>query len=337
MKSNTDDMKTTTQQMNEELTKTRAEIGDLRKDTQGQLVDTKTAIKNTYADLRQKEAVTMRIDALAGIENNRKLEGKLASAGIYCMAFEFQLWKSNLSDTPDYRDQLFRDAMEEFFLTLAKFMPNPNGKIDPTSSDSQMQNLMAIAATIDRVNTNALNLAKASKEKPTSILSLIEDTLRKASKVESGEIRHSELKPYEQQILVNQSAAVALLQARANFLPVMLLARISDVQRRSLPIKAWMTFYGSKAKFDNLEAIQQGLEFITAANEEIRFLQEIGAPARINSKLKAFYNNLELPDPGQTDRTLQISAEKRETRTLVEKNLVNEINEFKGYINGKGN
>ncbi len=310
------------------------DLSDLKAETSEQLKNTRTGILNTYADLRQKEAVDMRNQMLETLERTPSLESKAVTAGKYCMAFEFQLWKSNLNDSPEYREQLFRDGMEEFFLDLARFLPDPSEALDPTSSKPRSQNFMAIASTIDGVNPNAQILARQRNEPEVSILSLIHDGLKKAQQVESGEISHAELKPFEQQVLIYQRQAIALLQARVNFLPVMLLSRISDIQSRALPIQAWMAYYGSTAKFENIEAITQGLEFISSANEEIRFLKSVGVEVQMNSTIRSLYKNMTLPEPGKSERSMRISSDKRGVRTAVEAALVKEINQFKAYTSG---
>lgn len=333
MSDTTSEMSKQTEQMNEQMVQMRQEMADLKTETTQQLQRTVMGLTDTYSDLRQKEAVDMRNTMLDTLEKTSSLESKVAAAGKYCMAFEFQLWKDNLNDTPEYREQLFRDAIEEFFLDLARYMPDPSESLDSTSTKSQMQNLMAIAATIDRANPNAQVLAKSEHREPDTLWSLIESALNKADKVESGEISHDDLKPYEQQVLIYKSEAVAILQARANMLPVMLLSRISDIQNQSLPMQAWMAYHGSTAQFNSIESMRQGLKFISDASLEIDFLRSHGYPARIGGTLKAIYNNMTVPQPGQSVTTLSLPKKQQATRTAVEKDLYKAIDDFKKAIN----
>lgn len=332
MNGTTSEMNLTTREMDGRIESLGKDMAEMKTDTHDSLVDTKDAIKNTYTDMRQNYTVSVRHDMLEMLEKATVLDAKVSAAGKYIMAFEFQIWKNNLNDTAEYRDQLLRDALEEFFLDLARYMPDPNEAPDPTSSKAQMQNLMAIAGTIDRVNPSAQMMARRKQAvEPYSISKMLHEAIKKSSQVESGETPLDQLRPFETQALINRDAAIALLQARANFLPVMALTRISDIQRRSLPMQAVMAYVGSTPDFSNLAAMSEALEFITNANDEIFFLKSINVSPRLNGSLKALYKNMKVPEPGMTAQSQHMSAEKRKVRVGVEAALVSQIKKFKEY------
>ncbi|MFL5814823.1 MAG: hypothetical protein ACJ763_14710 [Bdellovibrionia bacterium] len=332
MNGTTSDMSLTTREMNGRIESLGKDMSEMKTDTHDSLVDTKDAIKNTYTDMRQNYTVSVRHDMLEMLEKVSVLDAKVAAAGKYIMAYEFQIWKANLNDTPEYRDQLLRDALEEFFLDLARYMPDPNEAPDPTSSKAQMQNLMAISGTIDRVNPSAQMMARRKQAvEPYSFSRMLHEALQKSDQVESGKIPLDQLRPFEIQVLINRDAAIALLQARANFLPVMALTRISDIQRRSLPMQAVMAYVGSTPNLSNLAAMSEALEFISNANEEIRFLKAMRVSPKLNGSLKALYKNMKVPEPGMTAQTQQMSPENRKVRVGVEAALIEQIKKFKEY------
>lgn len=335
----TNAMAAQTKELTQLTTQMRQEMQELRADTTEQLKKTVLGLTDTYADLRQKEAVDMRTRMLDTLEKTTSseakmvIEAKAVPAATFCMAFEFQLWKDNLNDTPEYLDLLFGDAMEEFLNDMKRYMQDPNDPLDPTSSNAQMQNLMAIAATIDRTNTNAKVLAKKRHEDPTSIWSLMESALDKADRVENGEISHDDLKPYEQQVLKFKSEAVAILQARANILPLEALSLVSDIENHALPVQAWMVYHGSTAQFDSSEAMRQSVDYLTQATKEISFLRKHGYSARINGSVKSVFNNLTVPDAGKSAKTLSLPKNKQASRISVETALAKAITDFKTAIN----
>jgi hypothetical protein len=332
MNGTTKDMNNTTKEMNDRINSLSKDMAEMKTDTHESLIETKDAIKNTYSDMRQNYTVAVRHDMIEMLEKATALEAKVAAAGKYCMAFEFQLWKNNLGDSDVYREQLFRDAMEEFFLELGRYMSDPNDAPDPTSSKANMQNVMALAGTIDRVNPNAQFLSRRFKSvQQVSISTMFHEALAKSAKVENGEIRVEDLRPFENQVLINRDAAIALLQARANFLPVMALSRISDIQHRSLPMQAVMAYIGSTPNLNNMAAMTEALEFMTNANEEIRFLKSINVSPRLNGSLKALFKNMRLPEPGMTAESQRMSAQTRNVRAGLEAALVGQIKKFKNY------
>jgi hypothetical protein len=335
MNDRTAQMNDTTSSMAKDMSRMLETMEAMKNDTLEKLSETELGIKDTYSDLRQDEAVKVRHDMLEMMEQTSALNAKVVAAGKYIMSFEFQLWKNNLNDTSEYRDQLLRDAMEEFFLDLARYMPDPSDAPDPTSSKAQMQNLMAIAGTIDRVNPNAQVMSRKDKTvQQYSIQGLIEEALQYSDQVESGEISLEDLKPWQQEVLINRDAAISLLQARANFLPVMTLARISDLQHRNLAMQAWMTYHGFTPSFDNLAAMSEALTFIKSANDEIIFLKKIHVAPRIDGTLQSLYKNMNLPEAGTTIQSQHMKADKRVVRTKLEASLIKQLKTFRDYANG---
>jgi hypothetical protein len=348
MQNNTKEMNDTTKAMAKTTADMKQETGEKLDQTKDQLTKTTKkldemsdkleslldGIGNTYADLRQVEALKARHESMLDeLDKTDSLEAKVVAAGTFCMAFEFQLWKNNLADTEQMREQLYRDGMEEFFLKITRYLPDSDKAPDPTSSKAKMQNFMAIAATIDRVNPNAQFLAKQMNVSTVSILDLIHEALPKAAQVERGELRIEDLRPFENQVLIYQKEAIALLEARANFLPMLLIARISDISSRSLPMQAWMVYRGTDARLDNLAAVQDGLGYLKKANDEILFMQGLGIPPRIDSTLKALFNHLRVPEPGNSIAAMHLTSDQRVARTQVEASLKDQLDKFKKYIN----
>lgn len=291
----------------------------------------------TYKDLRQRDALQARKESLDSLKSEPVMENKLAEAGFYNMAFEFQLWKDAGFDDEQNRQYLFRDAVNELFYRTAAWVQDPNSLVDPTSSDNDVRQFLAVAATLHKVNANAEQLAKLKNIPEVSVRDLIESALKKSSGVETGKIAQSDLTQSDVEILKAKRQAIQLLEARVNFLPAMLLSKITSVTQQGWIVQAWMTFVGTKASFDGLDVEtivgREGtLKWITEANREYDFLLSIGYTPRIDSNLKRFYENMELPVAGKGSSDLQLKVEDRGARIDSENKILEQIHDFLNRI-----
>jgi hypothetical protein len=253
--------------------------------------------QSTYEDLRQGNSVTLRAYALKQMTKAKAVEEKLSFAGIYMQAYEFQLWKGTGMDDQTVLQGLYYQAFIEFFKDVREF-EDGSYNLDPTSTSMTNEDLYAIAATMHEVNQNAVELDTTNNTPQVSILSLIKDTLAKEKDVNSGKIAWNSLQQYEQEILSNEKDAVYLLRLRENFLPIMTLSQLSNLEYEGFIAKLANFLLGITPDFTalNLSQVYTYTTWIQDANTTHDYLVANGYDPMINWKLAHLYAPLKMPD-----------------------------------------
>jgi hypothetical protein len=298
--------------------------------------------------LRQGDSRNIRALTLSTeMPKDTTIQAKIATAGQYYSSFEFQLIDDGNCDTDADRDNLYDSAMTEFFMAINPMMPNPNAKIDPTSTKEQDEDLFALAVAAQQVNPNRALLDQQHDLSSVSMLTLIEDSLSQASDVNSGNVKVSDLPLYQQVVLQNQQAAVQLLRVRADFFPGMVLLQITNLQ----DLNNWGPFNflrqafdtigalieektGAQATFDNLTVAE--LENVSTwmgfASDQINYLNAQKFSFTLDSNLKEFYKNLKLPAPGKSAEDAKLASAELVTRSSAESDLLTQIHSFRKLV-----
>ena len=287
---NMDEMHDATVSMNNKMDGTNSAVAR----TNDAVERTNLYVQTTYFDLRQGNAKTIRYNALQEMEHSGSPEAKIASAGVFAMGFEFQLWTGTGPDTASRRDGLYDEAMKELFRTIQNYK-DLDRPIDVASTDGRMQNLEAIAVTLHFVNPSAIPDPRTGRD--ASLLSLIEDTIARREALWSLSAAERARTPeYQKEILDHLEDAVYLLQLRANFLGAMVLGQVSDIQSAGLVSKAGMLLKGWDARIDRLNVTQLDT-YKLWLEESMRVRSELeasGFDARMDSKLMKIYRNMRM-------------------------------------------
>lgn len=253
---------------------------------------------STYTDLRQGNSLIIRADALNDMEKYASIESKIDEAGMYYMAFEFQLWKNYGPDTEKAREALYLEAAQQFFRDIHRYM-DADRSTDPASTNPAMQNLFALAVALHQLNPNQEAMAEKSGIANVSMLSLIKGTLAKQADVESGKIAWDSVKEYEREILTNAKDAIYMLQLRANFLPMMVLAKLTPIETMNFFEKVKLLLFDYDANWQqlNLAQVKEYTRWINEASATVTYLSKLGESAQIDSKVTKLYGHLRLPAP----------------------------------------
>src|SRR6185437_688342 len=143
-------MSKTTGQMNQRLGGMSADTGSLLNLT-GVLDNT---ILHTYDGLRLGNTTQLRdgTDALKQMDEATTLQAKVAYATVYYETYEYQLWTGQQSDSTDFLDSQYLQALQEFDREVTQYIPSDLTNIDPTSTDNSMLDLYALAITMHMTN-----------------------------------------------------------------------------------------------------------------------------------------------------------------------------------------
>jgi len=275
-------------------------------------------VSNTYFDLRQGDSLGHRADVIEKMSKEPRIEGKIEDAGIYIMAFEFQLWKNQREDNLDKRLGLFADATNEFMMRIRSYIPS-NHDMNVTSTDSSMENLYAIAIALDQINPTQVRAAAKSGFQTVSLLTLLQTSLAKKADLNSG--IPTDMPEYVLNVLKSEDAAVYLLQTRYNFIYAMVLDQLSHISEANLLVKGWSYMFGMEVDPSamNLVQLHDLNQWLQKAKEERTFLVKAGQHTPLDSTIENFYAKLSVKKPDLSANNLS-PVQAQEMQNLV-KNL----------------
>jgi hypothetical protein len=303
-------------------------------DTTKQLSQTTDGMSATttalYQNLRQGNSVQTREQALATMDVSKTQEEKILYAGIYMMAFEFQLWTGKGPDDEVRRESLFNDLFIQLDKDIRNYITSANLSLDPTSTDNNMMNLYALAATLHMINPMQQTLVANNPSIPSyTVLSLAEQALEDNVAINNGSKSIASLPLWENQALQNDGDLLYMIQLRANFIPALVVSKFTNVEYAGITTKAKDLGLGFTANFSDVGVVALNTygDYMKEANANRDFLTSIGSSAQYNSRLNLLYKNMQLPwiEKGSTVSASQAKAQ-------ASSYVVDEIKEFKNAL-----
>lgn len=289
--------------------------------------DTLAAMCNMYQDMRQGTAIDIRTNRLKTLAEANNQAKKISEAGKYMMAFEFQLLKTTGCSNQDSLESYKHQAAEELFRDLTDFgvaFENINIK----SKNSNDMALNALAVALHRVNPNAEALAEMNHTPKTSMLSIIEETLKRKAMLD--EYPEQKL-PFEREILNNEEAAVYMLQLRSVFLGAMALEQLTHISEMGVRAKLRARYFsGATVDFGdlNISKIETYTTWLKEAARVRGFLKSLGYATPMDNNLAAIYNRMDLY---KSDLRTAPSKKAAQVRAKLEAELEAAINKYRSW------
>ncbi len=298
MKKATGEMKYTTRKMNEALGS-----------TDGKIQDMKDSMDNVSADLRQGDSFAVRRDNLQLVKGAETIELKAQLAGVYLMAFEYQLFPVQGPVPEAFRERLQELAVQEFFLAMKEFVRSDrpwhqdvkrwlitDEDVNSATTDNAQMCLFAFAVALDRLNVKQEMRAKNTGEKPVSMLSLIQNAL----------LTRDTAIPAYRQVLNFEALAVYLLQLRYNGLAAAALDNVTGLADMNILRQLWRVKYGWELDFKSLNDAQISFfnEWGLMALDARNFLGRIGVAPRMNLSLLRIFGNMQVTNTRVSDPRL---------------------------------
>ena len=335
----------TTKQMNDSVHETNKDMGKVvgsleATNTGMQSVDSKLTLMNTSLDgmksqlqnlssttsglcqgSRQALALQSRDQLLDDVESlAADSSAKIALAGKYFKAFEFQAWGICGTASPEEREILMGQGAQEFFFTIQRFV-NEGDTVHPraqTSLDSghiinnaanKDASFNAVSVTMHLLNhLQELKLKElAGQAQPVSMYSMIKDSLALESKVNAGSVASANLKDYQRIVLQNRPTAIRLLQARQNMMLAIYLKKVKELVvgfgagvPDSIAIIAAKLNTPWKFSIDKLSVVelQELTTFLNASMETRQFLKSNGLPLGSDEDLQALAKTMNVVSSG---------------------------------------
>lgn len=283
--------------MKEDLEQAQKATGDLRDSTlrlESSTNEVKENITKVYEDGREAETIKLMRDALNGILQSpvKQTTNKIKFANIYFASQEFQFWRNDQIDTPEYRQILFSKAVELFFADIDDWIDEayPISVLNIYSQSYQnWVNLSAMAVSMDRIHDRQKLMARFHSIQAVTMYDLIVEGLK--SKNQDPASRPD----FAQKVLQSEQQAVYLLQLRHHFFPLMVLALATRFdeglfQQGTRLLVDWTL----DLKMANREQIRYWTEFLNKSLQTKQVLVELGYELESNPVVARLFRNLTL-------------------------------------------
>ena len=232
--------------------------------------------------------------------------------------------------------QLYTESIEQYFRDMSEFLNGDPDELSTSarSKDNAQMSLYALAVTMHKVNSLAVPHARDGKM--ISMLDLVKEGLLINNQINNGLIEESMSPSYVQKLLVNKSKAIHLLRLRSNFLPTMVLAKISNIQKKGLKgiiTRLGMRLWSWKLDTTKLDLLQilEYTEWLKAANSARDYLgKELKIDSKIDKSIMHIYENMEFipEDSAPKDKTTPEQRKAQALRNNALRSLTLEINKL---------
>ena len=218
-----------------EMNKTTSALADTTKDT-------KSLMGEIYDSGRQGAGLDLRNKLWDNALRSPKLEEKATNAGLYFVAFEFQLWSQNgLDGRSGQRERLMKDAADEFFCRLLSITHwtdvDPFAGTNPlsfTEADRERTVFNAFALTVERNNRKGEIVQGDLDGEILSMRKMIETALLAGKEIREGRATINQYPAYVDIILSHEETAVRLMQARYQMLGLTVLTQLTPIARNNV-------------------------------------------------------------------------------------------------------
>lgn len=248
MKDNTSEMNQTTKSLRDKTAEMKDGLDKMSKSTDEMNEQTKklgalteevaSSTASLFDAMRQGDTSHLRREGFDKLMKESTLQGRVAEAGLYNQAFEFQVLGSVGKDKDqEFRDLLYHQAMLEFFLKIDEVAPKL-GKVWPDakpSLDDDEENrasaFNAIAFALHQVNRK--QLADTTYGKPMSIYDLIIVSLSMKPDIDAGRIVLPRGSSFIKEVLSHPDRVQQLLQTRYNMFAYGMLGATTNLSEYS--------------------------------------------------------------------------------------------------------
>lgn len=235
------------------------------KDNAEKMVETSNDIRDRSAHLAKRtddlEAELGKVETWKNFETSTKAlfanpseAEMLLYAGATIEGLPFQVWKGDYNEDQNMMDIRFKYSAEYLFVRCLSYIPR-DFAVDRLLPNSDYKAVASLAVKLDRLSNELEMTYQKRKVTPRSFYDVVIEALTNRN-IQA----RSEFYPKASaMILTYRREAIYLLQLRHNYLPMMVLGRITDLQERGNVGRLWMRLGISDANQVDLNA--QGVSF----------------------------------------------------------------------------
>jgi hypothetical protein len=320
------------------------DTADQMKDTSDQIKDESKHLSKRTDDLEaqlvKKESFAQVIEKLqmlfgeAPMANSREARmnpesDMLDYAGFIVEAMHFQFWKGDYNEDINELDLRFKLSAEVLLVKCLKHIPR-DFAVDVMMPNRSYKAIASLGAKLDRMTDRYGAVLKARNMPTLSLYQVVIDALRNRKSVERREL----LPKASAVILQYRPEAIYMLQLRHNYIPMMVLGRMTDIQDRGNGGRLLMRLgWTSAVKIDlnkaevGPEELKEWTAWLQAAADTRRDLRAMGITPLYNSMFTGIESQIDfgqkallaLPPSGQSELVkLQVAFARAYTAVVAE-------------------
>jgi len=256
---------------------------------------------------RQGAALDLRTKQWDNLIQSPKLEDKGTYAGLYFLAFEFQLWANIGRDgKAGERERLQADAVKEFSRRLLGITHWAPEEIDAFAGknplkfgdvENEKASFNAVAASIEENNRKQEVTAADTNTEAVSMLNMIETGLRAGKEIREGKAKLADFPEYVDLVLQREELMTRLLKARYQVMGLAVLGQLTPITR-NLTEGLKYKYLGEKWDID-FNQLSESLVNLAAfriqqANEARDTLKELGIDVTLDPAIRKIYSHATL-------------------------------------------
>jgi hypothetical protein len=292
--------------------------------TTSDLADVSSQMNKMMAEVydsgRQGASLDLRNKLFDIAVNAPKIEEKATNAGLYFLAFEFQLWSNLGQDNREgERERLMKDAVEEFFCHMLSITHwtevDPFAGKNPLAfgeAENERAIFNAFALTLEKNNRKQDITTTDNGIDALSMRNLIENALLADQKIKAGEARITDFPAYVDIVRQHEELAVRLLKARYQMLGLAVLTQLTPIARNNwegFKYKIWGKSWNIDLKKVNSSALRLAAFRLKEANRARDFLASIGEKVELDSSIAAIYANAKVTNAPALKAEGEVSSE----------------------------
>lgn len=273
-----------------------------------------------YDSGRQGAALDLRTKQFEMLLSSKKLEDKALYAGLYFLAFEFQLWSNvGIDDQKGERERLMKDAADEFVRRIVGIAHwdgvDPFAGKNPLAfgeAENERASFNALAAALERNNRKQEATAEKTGTETVSMLQMIENALRAGKEIKDGRARLSDYPEYVDIILLREELAGRLLEARYQTLGLIVLGQLTPITKNKVEgfkYKIWGKQWDLDLSSVNQSTLRMATFRLQEAQHAKEVLAELGREVTLDPSIQKIYRNARVKNAASAEGKAAVSAE----------------------------
>jgi hypothetical protein len=162
-------------------------------------------------------------------------------AGVTIKAMWFQFWKNDFNEDMNALDERLALGAEILFTRAITHTPH-DAKVDVLNPDRSYKGIASLGAKLDFTRPEFARVTRAAGLGDLTFYDVVVEALKNRGQME----RHERFPQAAAKILQYEREATYMLQLRHNYLPLMVVARMTDLSDRGDLARVWMVFKGQK-------------------------------------------------------------------------------------------
>lgn len=214
----------------------------------------------------------------------------LKYAGVAVQAMLFQYWKGDYNESLNVLDRRFSMAMEIMFISSTKHIPR-TFNVNIFNPDSSYKAIASLGATLDQMRPEYGDNLKLRGLENLSLYDVMIQALQ-----DRGQIERTELLPQATaKVLQWKQETIYIMQLRHNYLPMVVLGRMTDIQDRGDFSRLWGSLAGISVDLSQTdpEQIKLWTKWLNDSLDTRQKLQAMGIQPEYNSMFRNILGNVD--------------------------------------------